>query len=97
MGRSQVVQAVFQELMKRTHYKFPFSVPMIWREPQDNFSDCYFCIVKASGYNRKNTFKIEYLSLPSVEISFSDYGEELSVSNDNDFENKDDFVRIGFD
>lgn len=51
---------------KGTRDKFPFGIPMIWREPRDHSSDCYFCIVKTSGYNKKNKCKIEYPSLPSA-------------------------------
>uniref|UniRef100_A0A6P7GL81 Uncharacterized protein LOC114333513 n=1 Tax=Diabrotica virgifera virgifera TaxID=50390 RepID=A0A6P7GL81_DIAVI len=46
--------------------KLPFGIPMIWREPKDHSSDCYFCIVKTSGYNKKNKCKIEYPSLLSA-------------------------------
>ena len=44
--------------MKGTHGKFPSA--------RDHSSDCYFCIVKMSGYNKKNKCKVEYPSLPSA-------------------------------
>jgi hypothetical protein len=34
---------------KRRHLKF--SVPMVWREPKNNYDDCYFC--NLHGANRK--------------------------------------------
>lgn len=51
---------------KGTRKKLPFGIPMVWREPKDHLSDCYFCIVKTSGFNKKNKHKIEYPSLPSA-------------------------------
>ena len=51
---------------KGTRDKLPFGIPMVWREPRDHSSDCYFCIVKTSGYNKRNKCKIEYPSLPSA-------------------------------
>ena len=32
---------------------FSFGVPMVWREPQNHLSDCYFCAVKTTGKNLK--------------------------------------------
>lgn len=51
---------------KGTRDKLSFGIPMIWREPKDHSSDCYFCIVKTSGYNKKNKCKIEYPNIPSA-------------------------------
>lgn len=46
---------------------------MIWQEPKAHSSNCYFCIMKASRYNKKNKFKIEYTSsasyTPSAPVS----------------------------
>lgn len=50
---------------KGTRDKLSFSIPMIWREPKDHTSDCYVCIMKTSGYNKKNKCKIEYPNRPS--------------------------------
>lgn len=36
---------------KRAHLKY--SVPMIWSEPKNHLDDCYFCVVKLHGINRK--------------------------------------------
>jgi hypothetical protein len=32
----------------------PFDIPMVWREPQNHYDDCYFCLCNVSGCNKKN-------------------------------------------
>ena len=40
---------------------------MIWREPKDHVTDCYFCLTKTEGFNAKNKSKIIiYPNLPSA-------------------------------
>lgn len=43
-----------------------FAIPMIWREPRDHHSDCYFCCVKTSGFSSKSKHKIKYPNLDSA-------------------------------
>jgi len=31
-----------------------FGIPMVWREPRNHDSDCYFCAIEVTGINRKN-------------------------------------------
>ena len=52
---------------------------MIWREPRDHCTDCYFCLGKTSGYNKKNKYKIEYPNLPSA-IRPVTHSAEIPVS-----------------
>lgn len=40
-----------------------FGIPMIWREQQNHFDDCYFCLVKIVGINRN---KWTYPDAPSA-------------------------------
>ena len=37
-----------------------FSIPMVWREPPDHVTDCYFCLTKVSGFNGKARHLITY-------------------------------------
>ena len=39
---------------------------MVWREPKDHYSDCYFCGIKTKGINRKNRTSLTYPSLDSA-------------------------------
>ena len=44
----------------------PFGVPMVWREQQNHYNDCYFCMTKTRGFNKKNKYKICYPNLKSA-------------------------------
>ena len=39
---------------------------MVWREPFDHASDCYFCAINTTGINRKNRHSLQYPDLPSA-------------------------------
>jgi len=45
-----------------------FAVPVVWREPSNHSSDCYFCLAPpvTSGMNGKRKQTIDYLNIPSV-------------------------------
>jgi len=43
-----------------------FGVPMVWWEPRDRVTDCYFCMVNTKGVGKKNRHKISYPSIPSA-------------------------------
>jgi hypothetical protein len=57
-------------LCKWMHHKdpkrMPFAVPMIWREPSNHATDCYFCLTNTSGHNRKTKDRIQYPDVPSA-------------------------------
>jgi len=56
-----------------------FAVPVVWREPSNHSSDCYFCLTPpvASGMYRKKKQKIDYPNIPSA-IRPVSHGEDLS-------------------
>ena len=43
-----------------------FAIPMVWREPQDHLSDCYFCITPIKGVSSKSKHTVKYPNLPSA-------------------------------
>ena len=44
----------------------PFAIPMIWREPRDHHSDCYFCMTNIAGFSKKNKTGIVYPNCESA-------------------------------
>src|SRR5215469_15139473 len=56
----------------------PFAVPMVWREPKDHVTDCYFCLTNISGFSGKNKHKIKYPDLPSA-IRPVPHSDELPI------------------
>ena len=57
----------------------PFALPVVWREPSNHSSDCYFCFTPlvASGMNRKKQ-RIDYVNISSA-IRSAPHGEDLFV------------------
>ena len=39
---------------------------MVWREPRNHVSDCYFCAIDVTGINRKNCKILKYPDLESA-------------------------------
>ena len=44
----------------------PFAIPMVWGEPTDHSSNCYFCTNPpvAEGMSRKRKWTVEYPNIP---------------------------------
>lgn len=52
--------------IKRKKQSLHFGIPMVWREPQNHSTDCYFCTCNVKGFNAKNKKGIIYPNLPSA-------------------------------
>ena len=58
----------------------PFAVPVVWGNPTDHISDCYFCITPpvSKGLSRNKKLRIQYPNIPSA-IRPVSHGEMLPV------------------
>ena len=59
---------------------YAFAVPMIWREPTDHVSNCYFCMVPPidKGLTKKKKLFVQYPNIPSA-IRPVPHGEGLPI------------------
>ena len=66
--------------LNRKGMAMPFAVPMVWREPSNHSSDCYYCLTLpvASGINRKKKERTDYSNIPSA-IRPVPHGEDLPM------------------
>ena len=44
----------------------PFAIPMVWREPPDHDSECYFCLINITCVTAKSKHAVQYPNLPSA-------------------------------
>ena len=70
----------FRQWLSRNRKCIPFAVPMVWREPIDLNSNCYFCFNPPIGesLSRKKKQNIQYPDIPSA-IRPVWHGETLPV------------------
>ena len=56
-----------QQWLNEKRKCMPFAVPMVWRNPTDHISDCYFCMTPpvSKGLSRKKKHGIQYPNIPS--------------------------------
>ena len=59
--------------------EMPFAVPMIWREPTDHVTVCYFCLTNTKGFSKKNKSKIVYPSCQSA-LKPVPHGTDIPIS-----------------
>ena len=52
--------------LSRSRKSMPFAVPMVWREPKDHVTDCYFCLTDIAGDTAKTKKHIVYPNLQSA-------------------------------
>ena len=54
--------------LKRERTSMPFAVPMIWREPTNHTTDCYFCMIPPvkQGISKKKKWTLTYPDIPSA-------------------------------
>jgi hypothetical protein len=58
-----VTCARFLAIMANGSRSMLFPIPMVWREPMDHISDCYFCMTSMTGVTAKSKHTVQYLNL----------------------------------
>ena len=59
-------EELLRDWTKEKRKSLPFDVPMVWREPKEHLTDCYFCLVNTKGIGKKNRQNFSYPSIPSA-------------------------------
>ena len=70
---------LLQWLIGKRH-AMPFAVPVVWREPRNDATDCYFFMVPpvSGGITKKKKWSVVYPNIPSALRPFL-HGEEISI------------------
>lgn len=59
--------STLQLWLKGKNRAMPFAVPMVWREPTNHNTDCYFCLTPPmQGITSKNKHTVSYPNIPSA-------------------------------
>ena len=72
-----------------------FGIPMIWREPTNHVTDCYFCAIDLTGINRKNRSSLTYPDLDSARRPVA-HCEEIPIPVFKDFPETSDDASSSF-
>lgn len=66
--------------LSRKKKSMPFAVLIVWKEPTNHSSDCYFCMAPsvAKGISRKKKWAVEYANIPSA-LRPVPHGEDLPI------------------
>jgi hypothetical protein len=59
-------------------HQMPFAVPLVWREPKDHSSECYFCLSDITRITSKSKHTVKYPDLPST-MRHVPHSKELPV------------------
>ena len=54
------------DMCQASRGSMPFDIPMVWREPTDHVSDCYFCLTSNTGVTAKSKHAAQYAILTSL-------------------------------
>ena len=90
-----VYKACTETLRRWTNGKrsLNFGIPLVWREPTNHATDCYFCAIDVTGINRNNRGSLKYPVLQPArrpvahcnEISVPFFGELPNISDEDAF------------
>ena len=69
-----------RQWLNKKRKSMPFAIPMVWREPTDHSSNCYFCMIPpvAKEMSRKKKWTVLYPNIPSA-LRPAPHGEELPI------------------
>jgi len=72
--------ANFSQWLNGKRHAMPFTVPMVWREPNNHTTDCCFCVVPpvSGGITKEKKWTVVYPNIPSA-IRPVPHGEGISV------------------
>ena len=87
---------ILSQWLNDERHKMPFVFPMVWREPSNHTTDCYFYMVPpvSGGITKKKKWKIVYPNIPTAfrpvphgeGISFPEPPKEFTADSDDEDE-----------